>query len=251
MDHTQPRDLAELNLTPTSDAAVLDRIARNAAGERLDHLFIVDVIEPGSRVLDLGCGRGTLLQMLVDRKDARGTGVEISEEKVYHAVGKGLSVYHGDIDEGLSYYPDAMFDYVILSQTLQEARETIFVMHEALRVGRYLIASFPNFGHWRARLQLLLSGRAPVTPALPYEWYDTPNIHSLTVRDFEEFSRQQGMRQVHRFFVGRHRAVRFWPNLFAEHGVYVLEPATPSSAIPADASNREPGDSASDAGQIE
>ena len=185
----RPHDLADLNLTPTSDAAVLDRIARNAAGERLDHLFIVDVIEPRSRVLDLGCGRGTLLQMLVERKDVRGTGVEISEDKVYEAVGKGLSVYHGDIDEGLSYYPDAMFDYVILSQTLQEARETILVMHEALRVGRYLIASFPNFGHWRARLQLLLRGRAPVTPALPYEWYDTPNIHSLTVKDFEESSR--------------------------------------------------------------
>lgn len=250
METIHPHDLADLNLMPTSETAVLHRIARTAAGERLDHLFIVDVIEPGSRVLDLGCGRGTLLQMLVDRKGVRGTGVEISEEKVYEAVGKGLSVYHGDIDEGLSYYPDAMFDYVILSQTLQEARETIFVMHEALRVGRYLIGSFPNFGHWRARMQLLLKGRAPVTPALPYQWYETPNIHSLTVKDFEGLVRQQGMRSVRRFFVGRHRRVRFWPNLFAEHGVYVLEPAERPASVSGQATGRaRPGVGAGTSGE--
>ena len=105
-------------------------IARDAAGDRLDHLFVVDVVESGSRVLDLGCGRGVLLKMLVDRKNVRGTGVEISEEKVYDAVGKGLSVYHGDINEGLSYYPDGMFDYVIIGQTLQQSRETEFVLQE-------------------------------------------------------------------------------------------------------------------------
>ena len=145
-------------------------MARATSGERLDHLFICDVIEPESRVLDLGCGSGLLLKLLVDRKNVRGTGIEISEEKVYDAVGRGLSVYHGDIDEGLSYYPDGMFDYVILSQTLQQARQTAFVMGEALRVGRRLVASFPNFGHWRARGQLFLRGTAPVTTALPYEW---------------------------------------------------------------------------------
>jgi methionine biosynthesis protein MetW len=199
------------------------RIARARTGERLDHLFIVDVVEPGSRVLDLGCARGVLLKLLADRKQVRGTGVEISEEKVYDAVEKGLSVYHGDIDEGLSYYPDGMFDYVILSQTLQQARETVLVMHEALRVGRRLIVSFPNFGNWRARSQLFLRGRAPVTSALPYGWYDTPNLHSLTVADFERFVHDLGMRTVRRFFVGHTAEVKQWPNLLAEHAVFVLE----------------------------
>ena len=176
-----------LSNAPAPAPYPVNTIARNPRGDRLDHLFIVDVVEPGSRVLDLGCGRGTLLKMLVDKKQVRGTGVEISEERVYAAVEKGLSVYHGDIDEGLSDYPDGMFDYVILNQTLQQARETILLMHEALRVGRYIVVSFPNFAHWRARLQLLLRGSAPVTQALPYEWYDTPNIHSLAIRDFQLF----------------------------------------------------------------
>ncbi len=198
-------------------------IVRAPSGERLDHLFIVDLVEPGSRVLDLGCGKGTLLKMLVDRKNVRGTGIEISEERVYDAVGKGLSVYHGDIDEGLSYYPDHMFEYVILSQTLQQARQTVLVMKEALRVGRYLIVSFPNFANWRARLQLLLKGRAPVTKNLPYQWYNTPNIHSLSIKDFRLFAPEQGMRVVKEFFVGSKGRVTRWPNLLAEHGVFVLE----------------------------
>lgn len=201
-------------------------IARDANGDRLDHLFIVDVVERGSRVLDLGCGRGTLLKMLVDRKAVRGTGVEISEERVYDAVEKGLSVYHGDIDEGLSYYPDGMFDYVVLSQTLQQARETVLVMRESLRVGRRLVVSHPNFGHWGSRLQLLLKGRAPVTPALPYQWYDTPNVRSLTIKDFRIFAAEQGMRIAREFFLDARGAVHRWPTLRAEHGVYVLEAAS-------------------------
>jgi methionine biosynthesis protein MetW len=201
------------------------RVARAPSGERLDHLFICDVIEPESRVLDLGCGSGLLLKLLVDRKNVRGTGIEISEEKVYAAVGRGLSVYHGDIDEGLSYYPDGMFDYVILSQTLQQARQTAFVMGEALRVGRRLVASFPNFGHWRARSQLFLRGTAPVTEALPYEWWDTPNLHSLTIKDFRRFAEDEGMRPVHTFFLGHDGETDRWPNLMAEHAVFVLEKA--------------------------
>ena len=199
-----------------------NRIARGPGGARLDHLFILEQVETGSRVLDLGCGRGTLLKMLVDGKDVRATGVEISEEKVYEAVQKGLSVYHGDINEGLTDFPDDMFDYVILIQTLQEAQETVLVMKEALRVGRFAIVSFPNFGNWRARFQLLLTGRAPVSPALPYQWYDTPNIHSLSIKDFRVFAAEQGLRVVNTFFIGRQREVRFWPNLRAEHGVFVL-----------------------------
>lgn len=200
-------------------------IARAPSGERLDHLFIVDVVEQESRVLDLGCGRGVLLKMLVDRKDVRGTGVEIMEEKVYDAVGKGLSVYHGDINEGLSYYPDGMFDYVIIGQTLQQSRETEFVLQECLRVGRNVIVSLPNFANWRARTHLLFAGRAPVTKALPYEWYNTPNIRSLSVKDFQVFAREQGFRITRSLHLGPRRPVTFLPNLFAEHGVFVLTKA--------------------------
>ncbi|MCL5735564.1 MAG: methionine biosynthesis protein MetW [Actinobacteria bacterium] len=198
-------------------------VARNAEGVRWDHLFIVDQVPQGSRVLDLGCGRGTLLKMLVDRKGVRGTGIEIVEEKVYDAVTKGLTVFHGDFNEGLSYYPDNSFDYVILSQTLQEARETVATLFEALRVGRYVVASFPNFGQWHSRFQLLVNGRAPVTKSLPYQWYDTPNVHSLTIKDFRRFSREQGIRIVQEFFVGEKGPLRAWPNLRASYGVFVLE----------------------------
>lgn len=167
--------------------------------------------------------------MLQERKGVRGTGIEIVEDKVYDAVAKGVTVYHGDFNEGLTYYPDKSFDYVILSQTLQEARETVGTLLEALRVGRYVFASFPNFGHWRSRIQLLVYGRAPVTKALPYQWYDTPNVHSLTIEDFRQFADEKGFRIVAEFFVGERGPLRFWPNLRAAYGVFLLESAAPSS----------------------
>jgi len=203
-------------------------VAKSPTGERWDHLLIVDAIPTGSRVLDLGSGRGTLLKMLVDRKGIRGTGIEIVDEKVYDAVSKGLTVYHGDFNEGLSYYPEDSFDYVILSQTLQEAHDTVNVLKQALRVGRFVIASFPNFGNWNSRVQLLLKGRAPVTASLPYQWYDTPNVHSLTIKDFRVFVREQGIRIVRDFYVGGKGSVHFWPNMRAEYGVFVLEKIAPT-----------------------
>jgi len=204
-------------------------VAKSPGGERWDYLFIVEAIPAGSRVLDMGSGRGTLLKMLVDRKNIRGTGIEIVDEKVYDAVSKGLTVYHGDFNEGLSYYPEGSFDYVILSQTLQEAHDTVRVLKQALKVGRFVIASFPNFGNWKSRMQLLAKGRAPVTASLPYQWYDTPNVHSLTIKDFRIFACEQGIRIVRHFYVGEKGRIRFWPNLRAEYGVFVLEQVAPTA----------------------
>jgi methionine biosynthesis protein MetW len=199
------------------------RLLETAEGVRRDYEFIVDSVSEGARVLDLGSGEGTLLKMLVDGKKVRGTGIEMMEERVYEAVEKGLTVHHGDFYEALAYYPDNSFDYVILSQTLQQAQDTEKILMEALRVGRFLVASFPNFAHWKPRLQLLFTGRAPVTRALPFQWYDTPNIHSLSIKDFEIFARDQRIRIVRSFYMRRRGRVWFWPNLRAAYGVFVVQ----------------------------
>ena len=143
---------------------------------------------PERKVLDLGCGEGELLEWLAENKGVDARGVEISGAKVQRAIARGVSVFQGDIDEGLADYPDQAFDYVILSQTLQETRHPRKVLREMLRVGRRAIVAFPNFGHWRVRLSMLFSGRAPRTTLFPYEWYESPNIHFLTVHDFEELA---------------------------------------------------------------
>lgn len=190
--------------------------------ERGDYRIISEIIENSSSVLDLGCGEGDLLAWLVGRKSVKARGVEISPEKVRRCVEQGLSVYQGDISQGLADYPDQCFDYVILSQTLQVVTDPLKVLYEMMRVGRQAIVAFPNFGHWSVRLTLLWSGRAPRTKQLPYEWYNSPNIHFLTVTDFEELLREKNFQIDKAFFVHGDRQVSLLPNLLAGSAVYLL-----------------------------
>jgi methionine biosynthesis protein MetW len=151
---------------------------------RQDHRLVADMVEPGSRVLDLGCEDGALLRLLADTRNVDGRGLELSQKGVNDCVAKGLSVIQGDADTDLEAYPDDAFDYVILSQTLQATRRPKAVLENLLRIGHRAIVSFPNFGHWRIRVALGLRGRMPVSHNLPFAWYDTPNIHFCTIRDF-------------------------------------------------------------------
>jgi methionine biosynthesis protein MetW len=154
------------------------------AEHRFDLFTVAQLIAPGARVLDVGCGDGVLLKLLQETRQVDGRGIEISQKGVNECVAQGLSVMQGDADTDLADYPDDAFDYVILSQTLQATRYPRQVIEQMLRIGQKAVVSFPNFGHWRMRLLLLVTGRMPVTRHLPYSWYDTPNIHFFTIRDF-------------------------------------------------------------------
>ncbi len=163
-----------------------------AADARVDLKMIAEMVEPGSRVLDVGCGDGALLALLAETRGVDARGIELSREGVAHAVAKGLAVIQGDADTDLADYPDDAFDYVILSQTLQATRNPRLVLEQMLRIGRRAIVSFPNFGHWRMRGQVFFLGRMPVTKNLPFSWWDTPNIHFCTIRDFVSLADQVG-----------------------------------------------------------
>jgi methionine biosynthesis protein MetW len=190
--------------------------------ERRDFAIISELVEPGSKVLDLGCGDGELLAWLAEHKKVVARGVEISPARVQKCIAQGLSVYQGDIDTGLADYPDQCFDFVILSQTLQETHRPLEVLHEMLRVGRRVIVAFPNFGHWTMRLSLLMNGRAPKTKLFPYEWYNSPNIHFLSVQDFEDLAAAEGLVVERRIFLSGKRMVRALPNLRAQVAVYLV-----------------------------
>lgn len=192
---------------------------REVLGRR-DYAIISELVEPNTRVLDVGCGEGELLEWLAAHKAVDARGIEIVGTRVQRAIARGVSVYQGDIDQGLADYPDGAFDYVILSQTLQETRRPLKVMREMLRVGRRAIVAFPNFGHWRVRLAHLWSGRSPRTELFPYEWYESPNIHFLTVHDFIALARKENWTIERGIYLAGHRRVRALPNLLAEIAVF-------------------------------
>jgi methionine biosynthesis protein MetW len=191
---------------------------------RLDHRIIYDLVDPGAKVLDLGCGDGDLLAFLIKEKGVKGQGVEISEQAIYKCVEKGVSVFHGDVENGLDGFPDQSFDTVILNQSLQEVRNIGFVLQEeALRVGRRAVVGLPNFAHIRARWTLFFRGRAPITPSLPYDWSESPNVRFMSMADFRRFCGERGLRILRASYLGVRRRVVFWPNLFASNGIFLID----------------------------
>jgi methionine biosynthesis protein MetW len=190
--------------------------------DRTDFAIIGEIIEPGSRVLDLGCGEGELLAWLMQNKKVQARGLEISPAQVQKAITRGVSAYQGDIESSLPDYPDGTFDYVILSQTLQETRWPLPILKEMLRVGKRAIISFPNFAHYSVRLSMLFTGRSPMTKHFPYYWYDSPNVHFLSVNDFEEFCRENGFPISKRYFLSGSQRITSLPNLRAQTAVFLL-----------------------------
>ena len=192
--------------------------------ERPDFAAIAAWIPTGASVLDLGCGDGSLLRYLKEKRAVRGYGVEINDRDIVSCIVNGVSVIQNNLDSGLSDFEDNAFDFVILSQTLQATRHTEALMQEMLRVGREGIVSFPNFGHWRNRLSIML-GNMPVSRVLPYQWYDTPNVHLCTLDDFEDFCGAHRVTVLERRVMSGKRQVRALPNLLGSTAVYRFERA--------------------------
>lgn len=195
---------------------------------RYDFKIIESWIKPGSKVLGLGCGEGELLFSLKKNKKVVETGIEILESKVAKCIEKGLSVIQGDINSEIYDYPDAFFDCVILSQTIQQTYEPVKLLREIMRIGKTAVITFPNFCHWHVRMQFLLSGHAPVTEQFPYAWYDTPNIRVLSVKDFRKLSKDAGFKIIRELAVktcsgDRYgKAISFLPNLRATYGIFLI-----------------------------
>jgi methionine biosynthesis protein MetW len=197
---------------------------------RGDLQLITGLVPPGSRVLDLGCGDGALMAHLRDERGCTVRGLELSHQGIAACLDQGLSVVEADLDKGLAVYPDGSFDVVVLSQTIQVMRRPDLVLSEMARVGRVGIVSFPNFGHWLVRAYLMFKGRMPVSKSIPYEWYDTPNIHHATMRDFRVFCEDLGLAieqevPLKTTSFGTVERVDFAPNLFADTALLVVRKA--------------------------
>jgi len=198
---------------------------RVALSGRPDFIAIAGWVKPDATVLDLGCGDGLLLKFLRASKKVRGYGVEIADDNVLACVKNGVNVIQSDLERGLQGFDADSFDYVILSQTLQAMRRTEDIVLEMLRVGRQAIVTFPNFGHWQARWQVAFGGHMPVSKTLPYQWYDTPNVHLCTIRDFERFCADHSIRILERLVLRNGRSVGWLPNLLGSLAVFRFEKA--------------------------
>jgi len=212
-DHSPPSRSVDWTLTTLRDRALDDQIS--------------SIVREGEKVLDLGCGRGDLLVLLKKTHRIRESGVEIEGEAVSEAIARGLSVTHGDLEDSLASMGDRAWDLVILNQVITVIRDPVAILSESLRVGRRVAVTFPNFAGWRTRFQLALRGRLPVTPSLPYQWYDTPNIRLVTVKDFRNLCGQMELKILKEAFVGRARGGGFrpvsaWPNLKASSALFVI-----------------------------
>jgi len=211
----------------TMDAPATTPHLRSAETARVDLLLIAEMIAPGSRVLDIGCGDGALLRILADKHGVDGRGIELSQAGVNQCVAQGLAVIQGDADTDLVHYPDMAFDYAILSRTIQATRNPRHVLEQLLRIGKRVVVSFPNFGHWRVRVQLLLGGQMPHTDTLPELWYNTPNIHLCTIKDFLALCDDMGA-QVERAVALNANGTKLvsmplsTQNLFGEQAVFLL-----------------------------
>jgi methionine biosynthesis protein MetW len=194
-----------------------------------EYPVIAGMVTAGASVLDLGCGDGGLLALLrKERGVTRGQGIEIDEQAIYRCVARGLSVFHGDIDSGLAEYSRHSFDYVILNQTFQQVKKPDEVLSEALRVGKKVIVGLPNFAHISARYQMTVLGRAPITPSLPYEWYNTPNIHFLSIADFINYCHKRDIIIEKAVYLGKSSIIKLFPNVFALVGIFLITRATPA-----------------------
>ncbi len=188
----------------------------------IEHKVILNWIRSGASVLDLGCGDGELLTLLIRNKQVHAQGVELSDSSIHNCVAAGLSVFQQDIDTGLTEYADKSVDFVILNQTLQQVKKPDFAIKEALRVGKKVIVGFPNFCYILDRFQIFFRGRVPVTPSLPYEWYDTPNLHFLSIADFKDYCKKNDILIEDAIFLTKNHTVRFLPNLMGEVGLFLL-----------------------------